>query len=97
MLLIGNKSDLEAKRQIDYDTANSYATQNKMKYYETSAKIGYNVDEIFMFLAKEIKNMVVGSPGKGNSMVLIYFREFFVEDKDKKELKESMSMFEEKK
>lgn len=64
-LLIGNKCDLGSKRQIDYDTACSFANQHNMKYYETSAKNGINVDEIFIFLAKEIKNMVVGSPAKG--------------------------------
>jgi hypothetical protein len=36
-----------------------------MKYYETSAKNGQNIDEIFNFLGKEIKNCVVGIPGKG--------------------------------
>lgn len=61
-LLIGNKCDLENKRQIDYDTAASFANQNDMKYFETSAKTGEKIEEIFVFLSKEIKNLVVGSP-----------------------------------
>lgn len=67
MLLIGNKADLESKRQIEYDAASSFARENRMKYYETSAKNGFNIDEVFFNLAKEIKNNVVCSPEKGIS------------------------------
>ena len=69
-LLIGNKSDLDSKRQVEYDTANSFAQQNAMKYFETSAKNGQNIEEIFFFLGKEIKNLVVNSPEKGYLLTL---------------------------
>ncbi|KCZ75885.1 hypothetical protein H311_03127 [Anncaliia algerae PRA109] len=45
-VLIGNKVDLE-NREINYEEANEFAQQNKIKYYEASAKAGENIEKIF--------------------------------------------------
>jgi len=37
IILVGNKCDLEDKREVDKDTAMDYAKSIKAKYYETSA------------------------------------------------------------
>ncbi len=41
-------------RAIDHDTAKQFADQNKLKYFETSAKDGTNVNEAFMALTQQI-------------------------------------------
>jgi len=92
--LIGNKSDLESKRQIDFDTATSFASQNQMKYFETSAKTGQNVEEIFSFLGREIKNFFVASPENGSkiffkSEIIIKIIYFQIETKNNKTLKDT--------
>ena len=45
--LIGNKIDLEDKRQISYEDGKKFAEENGMLFFETSAKEGNNIQEIF--------------------------------------------------
>ena len=54
-ILVGNKIDLEDKRAIDAEKMNSFAESKKMKCYETSAKSGENVENIF----KEISLLIL--------------------------------------
>ena len=53
-ILIGNKIDLENQRKVGKNIIEKYAEKKEMKYYETSAKEGTNIDIIFMELAKLI-------------------------------------------
>lgn len=53
-LLVGNKSDLKDKRQVELETAEAFAKQYKMLFKETSAKDSSGVEEAFMALVKEI-------------------------------------------
>ena len=46
-LLIGNKCDLEDERAISKETAEQFAADNGMQYFETSAKSNINVREAF--------------------------------------------------
>lgn len=55
-LLVGNKSDLAQKRQVDYNTAAEFATQLGIPFIETSAKTATNVEKSFYMMASEIKN-----------------------------------------
>ena len=52
--LVGNKIDLEDKRQITYDEANLFAKKEKIKYVETSAITDLNVKEVFSSLLNNI-------------------------------------------
>ena len=54
MALVGNKSDLEDKRAVSYEEGKDFADKNEMMFFETSAKSGVNVDEIFSQTADEI-------------------------------------------
>ena len=47
LVLVGNKIDLEDKRQITYEEGEDYANQNNMQFFETSALNGSNIDKMF--------------------------------------------------
>lgn len=53
-ILIGNKSDLVAKRQVTDEHANTVAKANNMLYVETSAKTSHNVYEAFESIVTDI-------------------------------------------
>ena len=46
-LLVGNKCDLEDKRQVKKEEAKKYAEDNEMEFIEVSAKEGTNIDDMF--------------------------------------------------
>lgn len=54
-ILIGNKKDLESQRQVSTEEASKFAESQGMKYLETSAKDGLNIEESFVNLVKEMK------------------------------------------
>jgi small GTP-binding protein len=51
LFLVGNKLDLESDRKIPADEASDWAASNGCSYYETSAKTGQGVRELFSALA----------------------------------------------
>ena len=54
-ILIGNKSDLEELRQVEKKEAEKKAEEMGMPFLETSAKEGTNVEKVFLYVIKEIK------------------------------------------
>lgn len=57
-VLVGNKCDKTEERQITEAEGKKCASDNHIHFYETSAKTGLNVNEVFMFITKEIvKNL----------------------------------------
>lgn len=54
-LLVGNKADLDERRQASLEFANELAASWNVPYVETSAKTRYNVDKVFYDLLREIK------------------------------------------
>ena len=53
-ILIGNKSDLEEKREVSYEQGKEFADTYGMKFIETSAKTNNNVQESFYTMTNEI-------------------------------------------
>ena len=57
--LCGNKLDLQmTNRKVQYETANKYAMDNNYIFFETSAKNGTNIKEIFHQIGKSIPQNV---------------------------------------
>ncbi|KAL5545502.1 hypothetical protein UlMin_005189 [Ulmus minor] len=56
-LLVGNKSDLTANKVVSYEIAKAFADEIGMPFMETSAKNATNVEQDFMVMAAEIKNI----------------------------------------
>ena len=54
ILVIGNKSDLKDRREVDIEEAKLKAEKNKMAFMETSAKNNDNVHKAFLTLFEEI-------------------------------------------
>ena len=58
-MLIGNKSDIDSKRQVSREEGEKFARDNGLFFMETSAKAGANVEEVketclSAFLFKEL-------------------------------------------
>ena len=55
IFLIGNKKDLEEKRDVSFETAEKFSKDNSFNYFsETSAKTGFNAQNVFIQAAKEL-------------------------------------------
>jgi len=52
--LVGNKVDLEENRKVNTTEAKEFADKNGLCHFETSAKRGINLSELFMTLAKAV-------------------------------------------
>uniref|UniRef100_A0A0N5ANJ1 Ras-related protein Rab-8A n=1 Tax=Syphacia muris TaxID=451379 RepID=A0A0N5ANJ1_9BILA len=54
-MIIGNKCDIESKRQVSRERGEKLAIEYGTKFLETSAKSNVNVTEAFFTLARDIK------------------------------------------
>ena len=57
IILIGNKSDLEEKRQVSKEQAQTKAEQYNIAFLETSAKSGDNINKAFTELVEQVYNV----------------------------------------
>lgn len=62
-ILVGNKCDMEDRRQVTYEEGKEFASQFGMPFLETSAKATQRVDEAFDTMTKEIKEKMMSKPG----------------------------------
>jgi GTPase SAR1 family protein len=53
-MLIGNKSDLESRREVKKEEGEAFAREHGLVFMETSARTAANVEEAFINTAKEI-------------------------------------------
>ncbi len=55
IFLIGNKADLEDKREVSKEAGEKFFKDHKLSYFaETSAKTGFNVQNVFIEVGKEL-------------------------------------------
>ena len=55
IFLIGNKADLEDRRNISFKTGQQFSKAHSINYFiETSAKTGFNSQDVFIQVAKEL-------------------------------------------
>lgn len=54
IMLIGNKVDLAANREVSYEEAKQFADDNGLIFIETSAKTGENTETAFLKTASHI-------------------------------------------
>ena len=47
LVIVGNKSDCDDQKEVPYQQGQKFAKQYRALYYETSAKFGTNVNEMY--------------------------------------------------
>lgn len=66
-LLVGNKADLQDKREVSKEDGQSLADGLGIPFMETSAKTAYNVKDMFMSMCLAIQNRQGRSGFNGNA------------------------------
>ena len=56
IVLVGNKTDLYASREIQYFEGYKLAEEKGMEFFETSAKYDSNIETLFTFVAQKLYN-----------------------------------------
>ena len=51
---MGTKLDLEDERRVPKEEAQALAKQHKIDYFETSAKLNLNVDELMEYMMEKV-------------------------------------------
>lgn len=79
LLLVGNKSDLEERRQVSADEAAQKAGEWGVQYVETSAKTRANVDKVRPDLISFFWKKYINDPVKAKSQHILTCNEEFLE------------------
>merc|ERR1712129_146632 len=66
-LLVGNKSDLAAKRVVSTEQGKEFAESLGIEFLETSAKTSTNVEQAFLTMASQIKARMKTQPSGAGS------------------------------
>ncbi|KAJ8905027.1 hypothetical protein NDN08_001539 [Rhodosorus marinus] len=74
-LLVGNKSDLTGKREVETERGKELAESNGMKFLETSAKTAENVEEAFLTMTREVFQQIGSDVAQDKKSATISVRE----------------------
>ena len=66
--LIGNKNDLEERREVDFEEANKFAKEKNIPYIEVSAKTGNNIKKLFDEMIKGTLTKIITFEKKENNL-----------------------------
>ena len=66
IVLVGNKTDLNDKREVTTAQGEEEAKKNGLMFIETSAKVGHNVKQLFRRIAQALPGME-GEANKGEN------------------------------
>ena len=55
--MVGNKTDLNDKREVTTQQGEEEAKKNNLMFIETSAKVGHNVKNLFRRIAQALPGM----------------------------------------
>ncbi|RDL30487.1 putative Ras-related protein Rab-6A [Venustampulla echinocandica] len=71
IVLVGNKTDLNDKREVTTQQGEEEAKKNNLMFIETSAKVGHNVKNLFRRIAQALPGMdgAEGSAAAGNQTI----------------------------
>jgi len=71
IVLVGNKTDLNDKREVTQAQGEAEAKRNDLMFIETSAKVGHNVKVLFKRIAQALPGMesAEGTANAGNTMI----------------------------
>lgn len=65
-VLVGNKSDLDdSKRAVPYSRGKALADEYRIPFFETSAKNGSQVEEVFLGMARSVMGRLRDAPPDG--------------------------------
>ena len=75
IVLVGNKTDLNDKREVTTQQGEEEAKKNNLMFVETSAKLGHNVKTLFKRIAQALPGMegsdAAGAGGAGQASQMI--------------------------
>lgn len=71
LLVVGNKSDLEERRQVPVEEARSKAEEWGVQYVETSAKTRANVDKVRQITLAQLDHYYLFNSWVTNSWLLL--------------------------
>jgi len=69
IVLVGNKTDLNDKRQVTTEQGEKKAKENNLMFIETSAKVGHNVKNMFRMIAQALPGMEGEGQQGGSQMI----------------------------
>ena len=76
IVLVGNKTDLNDKREVTTQQGEDEAKAHNLMFIETSAKVGHNVKNLFRRIAQALPGMETetsqGGSQSGSSTHLLY-------------------------
>lgn len=61
VMLVGNKKDLEDKREVTHEEALALASKYGVEYIECSAKTGENIENAFTNISRAMKKQFIDS------------------------------------